>query len=75
MSAEVIRPPDYLVMLRTQLRLLGEPHLERIEEERDMNTGRSTLYFEGHAPMPNIGLKDWAHLAPKIRRACPSRRA
>lgn len=73
-NSEVIKPPDYLVMLRAQLRLLGEPHLDRIEELRDTRTGLSTLTLEGHAPMANIGLKDWRALAPKIRHACPSRR-
>lgn len=74
MTSEVIRPPEYLVMLRSQLRLLGEPHLERIEELRDTRTGLSTLIFEGHAPLPNVGLKDWRNLAPRIRQSCPSRR-
>lgn len=73
MNSQVIKPPDYLVILRTQLRLLGEPHLDRIEEVRDSRTGRSTLMFEGHAPIV-VGIHDWPTLAPKIRRGCPSPR-
>lgn len=74
MNSQVIRPPDYLVRLREQLKYLGEPHLDRIEETRDVRTGVSTLIFEGHAPMM-VGLQDWRDLAPRVRSLCPGRRS
>lgn len=74
MTSEVIKPPEYLVMLRAQLRLLGETHLDRIEEVRDTRTGLSTLIFERHAPLRNVGLKDWRSLAQRVHQSCPDRR-